>query len=129
MSATPLCHGCRSSTVESELFAVALGGDLVQYCPRCFYCREIAELSARLPAGHSVKEIATDGLGELYTLVKAAVEEELATQSGPWTCGATSTCHRQDASETEREGRRTRRRREGQGESGRGESQGYGSCA
>ena len=116
MSATPLCHGCRSRTVESELFAVALEGDLVQYCPRCFYCREIAELTARLPPGHSAREIASDGLGELYTLVKAAVEEELATQSEPWEFGVHAVTRGLDGAEgeSEGEGRRTRRRREGQ---------------
>ena len=121
MSASPLCHGCRQIAVESELFAVAVAGDLVQFCPRCFYCREISELSARLPVGHAIRDIATDGLGELYTLVKSAVEEELATQSEPWEFGAVVRPARQDAAESQGQGRRTRRRCESESCRGKGQ--------
>ena len=119
MSASPLCHGCKQPSVEADLFAVALRGDLVQFCPRCFYCKEIAELSSRLAPGNAAIDLATDGLGQLYAVVKAAVEEELATSREPWSfasrsVAASSSDHAAE-SESEGQGRRTRRRRESQG--------------
>ena len=105
MSASPLCHGCKEPSLESELFAVAVEGELVRHCARCFYCREIAALCTHLSRDHSARELVTDGLSELYTVIKAAVEEDLTTQR------ATGSIRHAAESESEGQGASRRRRR------------------
>ena len=79
-SAVLVCGLCLLPQGTDELVQCASEGSLLSVCPRCFYLRQIGELSASLPRGDATVAAVEDGLKTLYDLVRSRAEEIVVRQ-------------------------------------------------
>ena len=71
----PVCGLCFAPARQDALVQYATGGSLLSVCRRCFYLKQIGELSASLEAQDPAVLAVEDGLRTLYEVVKNRVEE------------------------------------------------------
>ena len=87
-SAVPVCGLCLRHQGCDKLVQCASEGSLLSVCLRCFYLRQISELSGTLSLRDVTLEALEDGLRTLYELVRSRAEEvaiagiQDATESG-----------------------------------------------
>ena len=79
-SAQPICGRCGETAGAGELVTLAVRGELVAVCSRCFLLEEVGSLTSSLPAGDSTRSLVEEGLRALYEVVLARAREEAARQ-------------------------------------------------
>ena len=83
--APPSNHGCTACSRPSRrLCALSQLGSEVLYevCETCYLCEEIRRLASCLPEETSTYDTLSEGLGTLYALARAAVEERQQNVGG-----------------------------------------------
>ena len=69
-AAVPICARCQEQAGAEGLFHLALRGDLVAVCPRCFLLEQIGDLTAALPRDDATRTLVAEGLTTLYEIVR-----------------------------------------------------------
>ena len=74
-AAVPICVRCGEASAATDLVNLAVRGELVAVCQRCFLVEQIGDLIAGLPAGYPCRGVIEDGLRTVYEVVVGRSQE------------------------------------------------------
>ena len=80
-AAVPICARCGAQSPTGDLLNLAVRGELVGVCQRCFFLEQIGDLTAALPIGDPCRDLVEEGLRTIYEVVTSR-SRELAAASG-----------------------------------------------
>ena len=72
--------GCGRATRRLCVLSLEGSDTLAEGCEPCYLCEEVRRLAARLSDGDAALDTVTDGLTQLYSLARAAVADQAATE-------------------------------------------------
>ena len=74
-AAVPICARCGEASAATDLVNLAVRGELVAVCQRCFLVEQIGDLTAGLPVGDPCRGLVEEGLRTLYEVVVSRSQE------------------------------------------------------
>ena len=80
-AAVAICGRCQEAGGESGLVCLAVRGELVSVCSRCFLLEQVGDLTCALPPTDATRSLVEEGLRTLYDVVLARSQEIALAQS------------------------------------------------
>ena len=76
----PICGLCSEAAGADGLVSLAVQGDLLAVCQRCFLLQQVGSLTTSLPRSDPVRELVEEGLRALYEVVATRAQEIAASE-------------------------------------------------